>query len=187
MNIKKLNRLKNKEYRDAFVGAHIDQGIAFQIKSIREQHGLTQEDLAKKLGLNSQSSIARYEDPSYGKLSITKIKELASAFDVAVIVKFVSYSRFLTEISDVSPIALRAKSFTQELPILEEDCDFVDQYHLTNWMAILDGSKAAHKISDESFSGYFEDGRKAESDNELYSKISNIKEKDYGDYEDCAY
>jgi transcriptional regulator with XRE-family HTH domain len=133
MKTKRLERLKRKGYRDSFVSSHIDHGLAYQIKAIREQRGWTQLDLACKLELKSQSSIVRYEDPSYGKLSISKIKELASVFDVAIVVKFVPYSRFLSEIRDVSDSALRVRGFEEELSVLEEDCDSIDRYNIWGW------------------------------------------------------
>lgn len=133
MDIKKIERLKNKAYRDAYVGSHIDQGLAYQIKALRDQRNWTQEKLAKELGLKSQSAVVRYEDPSYGKLSLSKIKQLGSVFDVAVLIKFVPYSRFLSEIENTSAKALYAKNFESELPILEEDCESTISYRIWEW------------------------------------------------------
>lgn len=114
MNLAKFQRLKNKAFRDAFVSAHIDQGLAFQIRALRENRGWDQKTLARKIGLRSQSAIARMEDPSYGKLSISSVKRLGKVFDVGVLVKFVPYSRMLTETEDLSQNALAAKGFTEE-------------------------------------------------------------------------
>jgi transcriptional regulator with XRE-family HTH domain len=133
MDIKKIERLKNKAYRDAYVGSHIDQGLAYQIKALRDQRNWTQEKLAKELGLKSQSAVVRYEDPSYGKLSLSKIKQLGSIFDVAVLIKFVPYSRFLSEIENTSAKAFHAINFESELPVLEEDCESPVNYRIWDW------------------------------------------------------
>lgn len=110
-----INRLKKKEFRDAFVVAHITQGLAYQIYELRTQRGWTQQELAGKLGLKRQSAVARMEDPSYGKLSISTLVKLSSVFDVALSIRFQSYSKFLIEVDDVSPAALRAESFEDEV------------------------------------------------------------------------
>ncbi|MFK3741400.1 helix-turn-helix domain-containing protein [Massilia sp. TN1-12] len=120
MNNRKLKKLKNEEYRAAYVSAHVDQGLAYQIRVLRESRGWDQQHLAKKLGLKSQSAIARIEDPSYGKLSLSTVKKLAKAFDVAVLTKFVPFSRFLLETELISEESLAVDSFDVELPRLEK-------------------------------------------------------------------
>ena len=182
MKTKKLDRLKDKDFRDAFVGAHIDQGLAFQIKSLRDDRGWTQGDLANRLGLKSQSSIARYEDPSYGKLSISKIKELGAVFDVGILVKFVPYSRFLGEVEDLSPSTLAAKSFESELPLLEEDCEVIGYYSPGRAMEKFISSRSS---SDEFCASSF-DSFSTEVESAV-CKFSEKSEKDYGDYEECDY
>ena len=117
--LKKLRRLKNKGFRDAYVKANIEQGLAHQIRALRTQHGLSQEELALKLGKKNQSAIARLEDPSYGKFSLATLEEIASALDVALLVKFIPYSRLLEETDDLSPRAICAESFDAEYPVIE--------------------------------------------------------------------
>ncbi|KAF0240348.1 MAG: putative transcriptional regulator [bacterium] len=63
----------------------------------------------------TQNTISRLEDPSYGKLTIKTLLELASSFDVALLIKFVPFSDFLNETQALSAEALSAKSFTEEL------------------------------------------------------------------------
>ena len=111
-----INRLKSKEFRDAFVKAHITQGLAYQIRDLRIQRGWTQKELAEKLGLKGQSAVARMEDPSYGKLSLATLIKLSGIFDVALSVRFQSYGKFLMEREDLSQKALQAESFENEIP-----------------------------------------------------------------------
>ncbi len=63
--------------------------IATQIRVIRQQRGWSQIDLAKKLR-TSQAVISRMEDPSYGRLSLRTLVELAKVFDTGLQVRFVS-------------------------------------------------------------------------------------------------
>lgn len=116
----KINRLKRKGFRDAFVRSHLTHGLAHQIRTLRIQRNWTQEELAQKLGLKTQSAVARLENPSYGRLSIATLLKLSSVFDVALSVRFVSYGKFLYEREDVSPAELSAESFEVEMPRIIE-------------------------------------------------------------------
>jgi len=119
----KLKRLKTKSFRDAYVQANISHGLAHQIRALRQQRGWSQQDLARKIGASSNSLIARLEDPSYGKHTLTTLQNLASALDVALLVKFTSFGRLLAEVEDVSPRTLGAESFEVEYPKLLETMD----------------------------------------------------------------
>lgn len=123
-----INRLKKKEFRDAFVRSHLTHGLAHQIRELRIQRGWTQKELAEKLELKGQSAVARMEDPSYGKLSIATLIKLSSVFDVALSVRFQSYGNFLIEREDISPAALSAESFEIEMPKIIESMDRVSYY-----------------------------------------------------------
>jgi transcriptional regulator with XRE-family HTH domain len=114
-----LRKLRNKEYRDAYAVEHVQTSLPFQIRALRERREWTQARLASEAG-TTQTAISRIEDPDYGKLSLNTLYKLASAFDVALLVKFVPFSRLLDEFKDVSVETLAAESFTDELPKLEE-------------------------------------------------------------------
>ncbi len=61
--------------------------IAVEICQYRNKRGLTQEELAKKIG-STQPSIARMENISYGQYSIKTLKKLADALDLELIIGF---------------------------------------------------------------------------------------------------
>ena len=109
-----LDKLEDKEYRDAYVFEHICTGIPFQIRALRKQRGWNQEKLAIESG-KRQGVISEIENEEEGRFQLRKLMDLASAFDVALLVKFVPYSKFLEETGDVSQSGLRAVSFAQEL------------------------------------------------------------------------
>jgi transcriptional regulator with XRE-family HTH domain len=110
-----IEKLRDKAYRDAYVEAHVNVGIPHQIRALREQEGRkwSQGELGERCG-KPRNVISRLEDPTYGGYTIRTLLQLASAFDVALLVKFVSYSRFLKEFEDVSPSALEVPSFCDD-------------------------------------------------------------------------
>lgn len=110
-----VSKLQDKEYRDAYVKATLTHGLAHQIRVNREQRKLSQQSLAKRCGgKTTQVVISRLEDPAYGKFTLSSILKVASALDVAVLVRFVPYSKFLLETTDKSVLGLYAKSFFEE-------------------------------------------------------------------------
>jgi transcriptional regulator with XRE-family HTH domain len=114
----RIKKLKRKVFRDAYVRAHVNQGLARQIRVLRQQRGWSQAELAKKLN-TKQSAVSRLEDPAYGRYTLSMLADLASVFDVSVQVRFASFSKFLAETEDVSPTALEVESFEHEMPRLE--------------------------------------------------------------------
>jgi transcriptional regulator with XRE-family HTH domain len=112
---KMIEDLKNKEYRDAFVAEHIDTGIPFQIRALREQKGRewTQEGLGIRTGM-AQETISRLEDPNYGKLTLKTLKRLASAFDVGLMVRFVPFSELVGWELNLTGGSLEVLSFDKD-------------------------------------------------------------------------
>ncbi|OFZ96624.1 MAG: hypothetical protein A3H35_07320 [Betaproteobacteria bacterium RIFCSPLOWO2_02_FULL_62_17] len=105
-------KMKNRLYRHAFLSANITHGLSHQIRTIREQRGLTQKTFAKRLN-TSQTIVSRLEDPSYGKFTLSTLLRVSKAFDTALLVKFVSFPKFLAETSDKSPNGLYAPSYRE--------------------------------------------------------------------------
>ena len=112
--MKTLNKLDTKNKRETFVRAHIQHGLAHQIRLLRKERNWSQSQLAKKIGARNQSTIARLENPAYGRYSLGTLLKLADAFDVAALVKFASFGKLITETADLSPAALRVLSYEEE-------------------------------------------------------------------------
>lgn len=109
---KLLRKLSNKEYRDAFVDANVRTGLAYQIRALRDQREWSQEDLAEAME-TKQSVVSRMEDPDYGRLSVSSLIEAAAAFDVGLLIKFVSFPELILRTRDVSPRALEVQSWNE--------------------------------------------------------------------------
>ncbi len=89
------SRLKRGvDARARFVESNLCKNLAFQIRALRDREGWSQEQLGEKVGMN-QNAISRLESPFYGKATLTTLKRIASAFDVALIVRFVPYGQLI--------------------------------------------------------------------------------------------
>jgi transcriptional regulator with XRE-family HTH domain len=106
-------QLKDKIYRDAFVSEHIDTGIPFQIRALRKQRKLTQKELSVITGM-AQERISVAENPNYSRFNIKTLKRIASAFEVALIVRFVPISELVKWELNLSSETLEAVSFDED-------------------------------------------------------------------------
>lgn len=107
-------KLQKKSYRNAYMAEHVRRGIAYQIRALREQRGWNQAVFSKELD-KPQSVVSRLEDPSYGKVTVQTLLEVANVCDVALQVRFVAYSSFLKNSRDVSSESMKVPSFNAEL------------------------------------------------------------------------
>jgi transcriptional regulator with XRE-family HTH domain len=106
-------RFRSKNYRDAFVLLQLKKGIPFQIGAMRKKLGWSQEQLAEASGL-TQGVISRAENPDYGNLTLNTISRIAAGFDVAVVVRFVSFSNLVQWFENLSEEAVQVPTFTEE-------------------------------------------------------------------------
>jgi transcriptional regulator with XRE-family HTH domain len=104
----------DKEYRDAYAEECLNVMIASQIKALREQREMTQKQLADATGMG-QPRIPVLEDASYENWSVNTLKRLARAFDVALSVKFDTYSRFVQDFESMNRESLRKSTFAQDV------------------------------------------------------------------------
>src|SRR5215471_6172120 len=113
-----LERLQKKPFRHAYLAERIRRGIAYQIRALRDQRKWKQGTFAKHLG-KPQSVVCRLEDPDYGKVTVQTLLEVANVFDVALEIKFVSYSSFICNSRDVSITSLQVPEFKDDLGLAE--------------------------------------------------------------------
>ncbi len=114
-------RLKNKKQRDSFVSAYTDETIPFQIRALREQHDRqwTQKELASRTGMK-QERISAIENPNYCSYSLRTLKQLSSALDVALVVRFVSFGELAEWKLNLSSKSLEVPSFDKDPYFLKE-------------------------------------------------------------------
>lgn len=104
---------ENKEYRNAFVAAQINIGIPFQIRALREQRGWSQKDLGKLTGMK-QPRISAMERPGGSSFNIETLERLASAFDIALIIRFAPFKDLVKWTENFSPDTFFVPSFDDE-------------------------------------------------------------------------
>jgi transcriptional regulator with XRE-family HTH domain len=115
----RLTKLRSKIYRSNASETNAATRVAIQIRALREQAGMSQAELARRLGTR-QSAVARLEDMNYGKQSIAVLHRIAAIFDVSTWVEFVSYTTFIRRTADLSQQALTPKPYTEEFDELGE-------------------------------------------------------------------
>ncbi len=80
-------RMKDKKFRKAFEQERRRLAIAYEILKLREKHGYTQKELAKKLG-TTQSVVARVETGNQN-LTINYLNKIADIFKKDLRIRFV--------------------------------------------------------------------------------------------------
>jgi transcriptional regulator with XRE-family HTH domain len=103
-------KLRNKNYRLAFMSARVAAAVGGQISSLRKKKEWTQDQLAQHAGMK-RSRISLLESADYEGFSFTTLKRIAAAFDVAVIIQFVSFRDFVRWSESFNQAALTPESF----------------------------------------------------------------------------
>jgi transcriptional regulator with XRE-family HTH domain len=109
-----IAELKDKEYRDAFVASQIRIGLPLQCRALRESRELTQPALAAAAGM-TQPQISEIERPGERRLNIETLLRLASAYDVALQVRFVPFSQLIHDDDDIDLEHLEIAPFEEDL------------------------------------------------------------------------
>lgn len=105
---------RDRESREFYVEAAVEQGLAFQIRVNREKRGWSQKQLARLMG-TGQSAISRMEDPNYGAHSLQQLIKLAHVFDCSLIVKLAGFSKLARESRSLTERHLFAPSYAMEM------------------------------------------------------------------------
>jgi transcriptional regulator with XRE-family HTH domain len=105
---------QDKEYRDAYAEECLNAMIAAQIKALREQRQMTQQQLADATGMG-QPRIPVLEDSSYENWSVNTLKRFARAFDVALSVKFETFSGFIQDFENMSRESLQKPTYAEDM------------------------------------------------------------------------
>jgi len=119
---KLVKKLFDLEYRNAFVAAQINIGIPFQIRSLMKARGWTQEKLAERSGM-LQPRISSILKPGKARLNLDTLLRLASAFDVALAVRFVPFSELVDWSERFNPDSFHVSSFENDLAFDETQRD----------------------------------------------------------------
>ncbi len=108
-----ISKLRKRDYRHAYMAEGVKSWVARQVRILREQRGWSQGDLGRE-SKKPQSAISRIEDPDYGKLSLQTLFDLASAYDLPLLIQFVSWEEWLSRMNDVSSVAMQRDAFNAD-------------------------------------------------------------------------
>jgi|CXWL01.1.fsa_nt_gi transcriptional regulator with XRE-family HTH domain len=92
-----LSLFNDPEFRHGFVNSYQDSKLSAQIAAMRKGATLTQKQLGERLGVQ-QSWISALESGDYSQWSLPTLRSLAQAFDVALSVRFTTFSEVIARI-----------------------------------------------------------------------------------------
>lgn len=79
--------LKNPHVKKAFEKAGVNARIAITVAKLRQRAGLTQKDLATKVGV-AQQVISRLEDPEKSNMTLATLHKVADALGKHIEIDF---------------------------------------------------------------------------------------------------
>jgi len=110
-----LERLRktfeDEDARYVYADSTVNAFIAAQIKALREDRELSQEELAILIG-TKQSGISRLEKADYSSWKIGTLRKLARAFGVRLKISFEEFGTLLPDISGFSQKKLAPRRFS---------------------------------------------------------------------------
>lgn len=111
-----FEKFRSRKRRRIFAEQDLGSTVAAQIYALRQQHNkMTQEKLAQETEM-SQARISVLENPNYRKFNVGTLQRIAAAFDVALVVRFVSFGELLDWTVTGSQKTLAPPSFDEEFP-----------------------------------------------------------------------
>ena len=109
-----IAKLRDPEYRKAFVASQINIGIPFQIRALLKTSGLTQEEFARRAGM-LQPRISAIQTPGKTRLNIETIRRIAEAFDCGLLIRFVPFSELVLRSEQFDPETFTIPSYEKEI------------------------------------------------------------------------
>jgi transcriptional regulator with XRE-family HTH domain len=103
----------DEDYRNAYAESFSNSYVAGQIKVLREEYPMTQEELAKKIG-TQQSGVARLENVNYSAWKVETLRRLARAFNVRLKITFEEWGTLPNEIEHFTKEGLMRLPFTKD-------------------------------------------------------------------------
>jgi transcriptional regulator with XRE-family HTH domain len=107
------DQFADRDYRHDYTESFFDTLISAQIRALRKRFGWTQEQLGKETG-TTQSGISAFESSDYSRWSVNTLRNFARVFDVALVIKFASFSEALKNIEEFDDSYLLLPSFDED-------------------------------------------------------------------------
>lgn len=108
------DEFKDHEFAHAYFDEFLNTYIATQLKVLREQRNLKQEELAEVAGM-AQGRISIMENVNYSSWTVNTLRRLAKALGVRLKVSFETFSSGLVEMRSFNAKNLMRSSLKEEL------------------------------------------------------------------------
>jgi transcriptional regulator with XRE-family HTH domain len=103
----------DEEYRNAYAESFLNSFVAAQIKVLREEYPLTQQELAEKVG-TKQSGVARLENVNYSSWKVETLRKIARALKVRLKITFEEWGTLPADIESFNREALIRAPFDRD-------------------------------------------------------------------------
>lgn len=115
----------DKEYRASYAESFMNSCVAAQIKVLREQRGLSQQELGDLIG-TKQAGISRLENVNYTAWKVETLTRLARAFDVRLRISFEEFGTLPDEVDRFGRFSLQREEFDND-PVFGTSRDALDE------------------------------------------------------------
>lgn len=105
--------LANEDTRYAYADSVTNAFISAQIKALREERQLNQQELAELMGTR-QSGISRLERSDYSAWKVETLRKLARAFGVRLRISFEEFGTLPAEVQGFSKSRLCPRNFAND-------------------------------------------------------------------------
>jgi transcriptional regulator with XRE-family HTH domain len=85
-----------QQVRHAMMATILRAMIAGQIRGLRQSRGMSQAEMARGMK-TSQAVVSHWEDPQGPWMSTRTLRDIASFFDVALMINFTGWRSFISE------------------------------------------------------------------------------------------
>ncbi len=113
--------LKNEDARYVYADTVVNSLVSAQIKALRENRKLSQQELANLIG-TKQSGISRLEKADYSTWKIETLRKLARAFGVRLRISFDEFSTLSPDISGFTKARLCPRRFEDD-PVFQDQAE----------------------------------------------------------------
>jgi transcriptional regulator with XRE-family HTH domain len=119
-------QLKDPDFPEKFKKAGEAWDVAIQLASLRKASGLSQKELAKRMG-TSQQQISRLESPSYGGHSLSMLRRVADALEATIHVEVQGKKQQTPPVvAEAKPIyKVKSKNLRKRRELLKFELDFL--------------------------------------------------------------
>ncbi|HTR36687.1 MAG TPA: helix-turn-helix transcriptional regulator [Bryobacteraceae bacterium] len=110
--------LQDEDVRYGYADAYLNSHTAALIKTLREEQGMSQQQLADKIG-TQQSGISRLENANYSTWKVETLRKLARAFGLWLYIDFKEFGELPSYVENFRENALRRSQWKDD-PVFRE-------------------------------------------------------------------